>query len=221
MYRLCWCLLFVAMGNMGLPSKWIEMTHKFDNTTLSWPGSTTFKHTLVFQGKKPLFYYTSYDISASEHTGTHLDSPIHFAAGKWTTDQIPLDRLIGDAIVVDITAKASQNRDAQLTVADLEAWEKQNGRIPDGVILLVLKQAGLHGDAARWIVTNRDIKLFGIDTASVDYGQSKDFISHQTLFAKNIPALENVANLDKLPAKGATVYAAPQYITDGSGGPCR
>ena len=80
---------------------------------------------------------------------------------------------------------------------------------------------GLHGDAAKWLVAERKIKLFGIDTASIDYGQSTDFITHQVLFKENIPALENVAHLEKLPAKGARVYAAPQFIKGGSGGPCR
>ena len=68
---------------------------------------------------------------------------------------------------------------------------------------------------------NRKIKSVGIDTASLDYGQSVNFETHQILFEKNIPGLENVANLDRLPAKGATVYAAPMFIKDGSGGPCR
>ena len=87
--------------------------------------------------------------------------------------------------------------------------------------MIILFPLGIHPNASRWLVQNRKIKAFGIDTASVDYGQSRDFQSHQILFEKNIPALENVANLDRLPAKGATVYAAPMFIRDGSGGPCR
>ncbi|XP_031566308.1 uncharacterized protein LOC116301395 [Actinia tenebrosa] len=236
------CLLVISTC---MPAKWIEMTYKFDNTTLYWPGGNRFKHTLVFQGRQQLFYYTSYDISSSEHGGTHLDAPIHFAQGKWTTDEIPLNTLIGDAVVIDITSKTIGNPDSHLMVDDITNWEKKHGTIPDDVILLVLtgwgrywpdaKQylgtdgtntsllhfPGLHPDAAQWLVKNRKIKLFGLDTASVDYGQSKDFKSHQILLAQNIPALENLANLDKLPPKGATVYAAPQFITDGSGGPCR
>ena len=80
---------------------------------------------------------------------------------------------------------------------------------------------GIHPDASRWLVKNRKIKLIGLDTASLDYGQSKMFESHQILFEKNIPGLENVAHMDKLPTKGFTVYAAPMFITGGSGAPCR
>ena len=131
-YLVIWCACVTAMPH------WIEMSYKYDNTTIVWPGGTRFTHKLVFEGQKPLFYYSSYDISSSEHCGTHLDSPRHFSAGKWTTDQIPLDTLIGDAIVVNITDKASKDPDAQCTVDDLRNWEKKNGRIPDNIILLLL-----------------------------------------------------------------------------------
>ena len=71
------------------------------------------------------------------------------------------------------------------------------------------------------MVKNRKVKLVGIDTPSIDYGQSTQYESHRILYAKNIPGLENVAHMDKLPAKGFTVYAAPMFIAGGSGGPCR
>ncbi|XP_078348297.1 isatin hydrolase-like [Oculina patagonica] len=186
-----------------------------------------------------------YAISAPEHGGTHLDAPRHVSAGKWTTDQIPLDRLIGPAIKIDISSKAAKNPDYQMTMSDFQAWEEKNGKIPDDVILLVftgwgrhwpnrksylgtdtkntslLHFPGIHPNASRWLVNNRKVKLLGIDTASIDYGQSTLFETHQILFKENIPALENVAHMDKLPAKGFTLYAAPMFITDGSGGPCR
>lgn len=191
------------------------------------------------------YYYSAYDISGGEHGGTHLDAPNHFAEGKWTTDEIPIDRLTGQAIKIDISSKAAQNPDAQLMPSDLEAWEKKHGKIPDDVILLVftnwgkywpdkkkylgtdtddisaLHFPGIHADASRWLVKNRNIKLVGIDTASIDYGQSKLFESHQILYKENIPGLENIANMDQLPVKGFTVYAAPMFISGGSGGPCR
>ena len=80
---------------------------------------------------------------------------------------------------------------------------------------------GIHPNTSRWLVNNRKVKLVGIDTASIDYGQSTQYESHRILYAENIPGLENVAHMDKLPAKGFTVYAAPMFITGGSGGPCR
>ena len=80
---------------------------------------------------------------------------------------------------------------------------------------------GIHPNASHWLVKNRKIKMVGIDTPSIDYGQSKIFESHQILYKENIPGLENVAHMDKLPVKGFTLYAAPMFITGGSGGPCR
>ena len=80
---------------------------------------------------------------------------------------------------------------------------------------------GIHPNASRWLVENRKIKLIGVDTASIDYGQSTLYESHQILYERNIPGLENVAHMDKLPIKGFTLYAAPMFITGGSGGPCR
>lgn len=80
-------------------------------------------------------------------------------------------------------------------------------------VFFFLSFAGIHADASRWLVKNRNIKLVGIDTASIDYGQSKLFESHQILYKENIPGLENIANMDQLPVKGFTVYAAPMFIS--------
>ena len=88
-----------------------------------------------------------------------------------------------------------------------------------GYVLFLI--TGIHPNASHWLVKNRSIKLVGIDTASLDYGQTKMFESHQILNKANIPGLENVANMVQLPAKGFTVYAAPMFISGGSGGPCR
>lgn len=231
---------------MPVTSEWIELSYPFNNETIYWPTVLSFKHSLVFANyTKDGYYYSSYDISASEHGGTHLDSPRHFAEGSWTTDQIPLDRLIGQAIKIDVSSKAAEDPDYQLMPSDLEAWEQKHGKIPDDAIMLVfngwgkywpdkktflgtdtkntslLHFPGIHPSTSRWLVENRKVKLVGIDTPSIDYGQSTQYESHRILYAKNIPGLENVAHMDKLPAKGFTVYAAPMFIAGGSGGPCR
>ncbi|XP_078347764.1 isatin hydrolase-like [Oculina patagonica] len=236
---------FPVLGG-PLKQEWIELSYPFDNETIYWPTSLNFKHTKVFDGyTDDGFYYSKYDLSGAEHGGTHLDAPSHFAEGKWTAHEIPLDRLIGPAIKIDISSKAAQSPDAQLMTSDLEAWEKKHGRIPDDVILLVftnwgrhwpdkkkylgtdtddlslLHFPGIHPDASRWLVKNRQIKMVGIDTASIDYGQSKMFETHQILCKENIPGLENLAYMAQLPVKGFTVYAAPMSIRGGSGGPCR
>ncbi|KAJ7373583.1 hypothetical protein OS493_011188 [Desmophyllum pertusum] len=239
-------LFLVPLLGGPLKPEWIELSYPFNSETIYWPTGVSFEHTKTMQGfTDDGYYYSAYDIRASEHGGTHLDAPNHFAEGKWTADQIPLDRLIGPAIKIDISSKTAQNPDAQLMQSDLEAWEKKHGQIPDDIILLVftnwgrhwpdkkkylgtdtddidqLHFPGIHSNASSWLVQHRNIKLVGIDTASVDYGQSKMFESHRIFYKENIPGLENVANMAQLPAKGFTVYAAPMYISEGSGGPCR
>lgn len=230
-------------------SKWIDLTYDFSGKTLYWPTANTFKFDTAFNGVTPGgFYYEAYNYCAAEHGGTHLDAPSHFAKGKWSTDQIPLERLTGEAAVVDVSAKALKDADYLISVADVEEWEKANGKLSDDIILLFRTGYGsfypdakkylgtdergpdavakLHFPAidpelATWLVKNRKIKAVGVDVASVDYGQSKDFKTHQILYGENICGFENVANMDKLPVKGAFIIALPMKIRNGSGGPLR
>jgi kynurenine formamidase len=231
------------------PGEWIDLSHELSDETIYWPTSDPFKLETVAEGvTEKGFYYSAYKFCASEHGGTHMDAPVHFAAGARSVDQIPLSQLIAPAIKIDVSAKADANRDYQISVDDLSAWESAHGRIPDGCILLFqtgfsrhwpdrvkylgtdrrgpegvaeLHFPGLHPSAAEWLVQNRKIAAVGLDTASIDYGQSQTFDSHVILMKQNIPALENVANLDRVPAVGAHVIALPMKIKGGSGGPVR
>ena len=227
----------------------VDMTHSFSSETVYWPTAQPFTFEKVADGVTPGgYYYAANNFSAAEHGGTHIDAPIHFAAGKYTTDQIPLDQLLGPAVVVDVSASAAGNPDYQIQVADFERWESANGTLADNVIVLLrtgwdafwpdrarylgttelgeaavaqLHFPGLDPQAAQWLVDNRRIDAIGIDTPSIDYGQSTLFQSHQYLFAANIPAFENVANLGQVPVTGAFVVALPMKIQGGSGGPLR
>jgi len=227
----------------------IDLSYAFDANTIYWPTAEPFKLETDFEGVAAGgYYYSAYRFSAAEHGGTHLDAPVHFAKGHKTVDQIPLDQLIGPGIVVDVTAQCSTNADYLITTADIQHWEKQHGKIEPGSILFLrtgfgkfypdkrkylgtdergaaavpkLHFPGLDPDAARWLIQNRSIKAVGLDTASIDRGQSTTFDAHRALFEKNIPALENVANLDQLPSKGFSVIALPMKIKGGSGGPVR
>jgi kynurenine formamidase len=225
----------------------VDLSHSFDKDTIYWPTSPSgfelkeLSHAVTPGG----WFYASNSFCTPEHGGTHLDAPIHFAEGKWTSDQIPVDRLVGPAVVIDIRDKAGLT-DYRLTAADVRAWEKRNGTIKPGSIVILrtgwfarwpdkLRYLGddtpgvvtnLHfpsyGEAAaRLLVSERRVSVIGVDTASIDYGQSKDFIVHRVAMAENVIGLENLANLDVLPERGAWIVALPMKIAGGSGGPLR
>ena len=192
------------------------------------------------------WFYSSYAFATAEHGGTHLDAPIHFAEGRRTTDQLPLDGLVGPAAVVDVSDLA--HPDYLVSVADLQAHEDAHGLMPEGAILLLrtgwasrwgdraaylgtdavgadavplLHFPGLDPEAAQWLVENRSIAAVGIDTPSIDYGQSSDFRAHVVLYSADIPGFENVGDLSRVPPTGAYAVAFPMKIEGGSGGPLR
>ncbi len=229
--------------------RWVDLSHSFDDKTIYWPTAEPFKLTVVSDSETAGgYYYGAANFSAAEHGGTHLDAPVHFARGKHTTDQIPVDQTIGPAVVVDVAGKTAGNPDYLVSVTDLQAFETAHGRIADGSIVLfrtgwgsrwadrkaylgtdvtgpkavpLLHFPGIDSAAARWLSTERRVDAIGIDTPSIDYGQSTTFDVHRILFAANIPAFENVANLDQLPETGAYVVALPMKIAGGTGGPLR
>ncbi len=229
--------------------RWVDLSHEYSEETLYWPTAEGFSKERVFEGEaEGGWYYTAYNISTAEHGGTHIDAPIHFAEGRQTVDQIPLYRLIAPAVVIDLRAAAAADADYQATQDDIRAWEAANGPIPQGAIVLFntgfagrwpnaesymgtaakgeaavasLHFPGIHPDAARFLVRQRGIASVGIDTPSIDYGQSKDFMTHRILFEHDIPGFENLANLNALPASGALLVALPMKIKGGSGAPLR
>lgn len=242
-------LLFLCMSSAYAidAKKLVDMTYPFAADTLHWPTAKPFHLEKVNEGKTPQgFWYSSYNYGGSEHVGTHLDAPFHFAEGKWTTDRIPLARTIGAAIVIDVRRQVEADRDYRLSADDIRRWEKRYGRVPAGTIVLMhsgwgrywgdrkryfgsdepasvsdLHFPGLSKEAADFFVKQRRAKAVGVDTPSIDHGPSKDFIVHQVLGAANVPIFENIAALDRLPAKGATVFAIPMKIKGGSGAPLR
>jgi len=228
---------------------WIDLTYEYSDETIYWPTSDTFQLDTVFVGEaEGGYYYEAYAFTSAEHGGTHLDAPIHFYEGGESVEQIEIDQLTGYAVVIDVSEPVADNRDYQIQTFDITSWEEEYGPIPDGSIVLFktgmgtfwpdaeaylgtanrgeealsdLSFPGIHPDAAQWIVENRNIKAVGLDTPSLDYGQSELYEAHQVLFEHNIAGFENVANLDQLPTTGAYVIALPMKIKDGSGAPLR
>lgn len=226
----------------------VDLTHAFNSKTLYWPTSPSdFKLDQLSRGQtEGGWFYSANAFSTPEHGGTHLDAPIHFAEKGQTSDLIPIDKLIGPAVVIDITAKSSSDPDYRLTRDDVLAFERQHGRIREGTIVLLrtgwssrwpdrkrylgddtpgdatrLHFPSFGEEAAKLLVEERGAEAIGVDVASIDYGQSKDFIVHRIAAARNVPGLENLTALDKLPPTGATLIALPMKIEGGSGGPVR
>lgn len=229
-------------------AKVVDLTHAFDAQTLYWPTSPSgFELKQLAFGPTPGgWFYSANSISAPEHGGTHLDAPIHFAEHGLAADALPVRQLVGPAVVIDIAAQAAANADYRLTVADVEAWEKRNGKVAAGAIVMLRSgwsqrwpnrkstfgddtpgsAANLHfpsygAEAASLLVARRHVAVLGVDTPSIDYGQAKDFPVHRLAAAENVPGLENVANLEQLPETGAWIVALPMKIAGGSGGPAR
>lgn len=187
--------------------------------------------------------FNSYVWHVMEHAGTHLDAPIHFSDSGLTADRIDAASLVVPLAVVDVTEQASKNSDYQLSPADLEAYEKTHGRIPDNSCVAMHsgwaryagdeakfsgKDAagtfhfpGFAPDAAQWLLTERKVAGIAVDTLSLDHGASKDFKTHSLWLPSGRWGLENVAGLDRVPPAGATLVVGAPKIKEATGGPAR
>jgi kynurenine formamidase len=226
----------------------VDLTHPFGAQTLYWPTSpSAFRLERLAFGQTPGgYFYAANTFSAPEHGGTHLDAPIHFAAGGATADRIPLEQLVAPAVVIDVSAKATTDPVYRLTPDDVLAFERRHGRIRRGTIVLLrtgwsrrwpdrqayfgdaspgdaskLRFPSYGREAAELLVRDRGIAALGVDAASIDYGPSTDFAVHRVAAAANVPGFENLTRLDELPPTGAIVIALPMKIEGGSGGPLR
>jgi kynurenine formamidase len=226
----------------------VDLTHAYNAKTVYWPTAPSkFRLEKLAYGKTDGgYFYSAFALSTPEHGGTHLDAPIHFSESGDTADKIPLERLMAPAVVIDVSAHARASRDYRLTLDDVVEFEKTHGAIPAHTIVLLRTDWSRHwpdvraylgddrpgdasrlsfpsygDDAARLLVEERRVAALGVDTASIDYGRSTDFIVHRLAAARNVPGLENLTNLDRLPPRGATVIALPMKIEGGSGGPVR
>ena len=226
----------------------IDLSHAYDDNSLFWPTSpTTFELTSLEYGvSEGGYFYAANTFCTPEHGGTHIDAPIHFAEHGWTLGEVPVDRLVAPGVVIDVSVEAAQNADYRLTTADVQRWEQEHGEIPVGSIVVLRTgwsrrwpnatdylgddtpgdATNLHfpsygADAARLLVEERSVAALGVDTASIDYGPSTDFLVHQIAAAENVVGLENLTNVDDVPAVGAWIVALPMKIGEGSGGPVR
>lgn len=222
----------------------IDLTHPLDEQSPYWPegGAPSPFHarTAATYGHDGYFART---LEFPEHFGTHMDAPAHFDPKGLTVDQIPPNNFLRAAFVVDVSESVKANPDFRVTVDDLKAWEKMHGPMPSGCVVFfrtgwssrwpsqknymnqdaqgVLHFPGLGIEAARYLLDHAHPVAIGIDTASIDYGPSKNFEVHHLTMSAGLYHLENVANLERLPATGAYIVALPMNLRGGSGSPAR
>jgi kynurenine formamidase len=221
----------------------VDLGHALNPGNPYWPGPgyQPFEFEIFATIEKD--HVLSGRMAFAEHTGTHLDAPNHFVPGQVSVDRLPLKQLFGPAVVLDVRQQTAANPDYQLMRDDITSFEQTHGRIPDNAVVFmytgwdqrwnnyqqyknadaknVLHFPGFSPDATKLLVDERNIAGIGIDTLSVDYGMSTDFMVHHIAHGKGKFHLENVANLGAIPAAGAFVIVAPIKVENGTGGPVR
>lgn len=200
-----------------------------------------------YDSRGPGWYWNN--ISMSEHAGTHFDAPAHWVSGRnlpdGTVDSLPPEKLVGPAVVLDFSKESATDEDFLLTRSHVEAWERKHGRIGPGTWVLFrtdwskhlgtakylnLREDGAHSpgpaaDAMEFLVKERGIVGFGTETVGTDSGQgnhlSPPYPAHYILHGNGRYGLQCLAGLDRLPPRGAVIFAAPLKIRHGSGSPLR
>lgn len=239
-----------VVGEKPSKGKLLDMTYPFGDDSIYWPTGNSFKSVKVFWAINDRgWWYASNDYSANEHGGTHADAPVHFAQKGRTIDQVPLQEWIGPAVKIDVTKQCTADRDYLLKVEDIKNYEKKYGKIPAGAWVIMYTGIGTRFypdkkkvlgtdktgpeavkhlsfpafsvESVKYLLKECHITGIAIDTPSIDYGKSVDFLVHRELFAADKLAVENIANLDKLPSKGAMLYVVPMLIKNGTGAPAR
>jgi kynurenine formamidase len=224
--------------------KLVDLTYTLDRNSPYWPENTPGSpfHTSVATTYQKDGNF-SRNLCMPEHFSTHMDAPVHFFPGGESVDCISAERFVAPAVVIDVSSSAKSNADYRVTVQDIENWVEQHGTIPSGAVVFfrtgwserwpsqekymnpdangVLHFPGLSVEAAHYLLDHAHPVGIGIDTAGVDYGPSTDSPVHNLTMPAGIYHLENVANLERLPADGFCVIALPLKLGGGSGAPAR
>jgi kynurenine formamidase len=221
------------------PSQALDLTHTLGEDFPTFFGVPGISFDQKFNWDEHQF--NLFELTVNEHTGTHIDAPLHFSEHGWSVDEIPVERLVAPLCVIDVRAQADADVDYRLTPDDIRAWTDAHGPIPDGACVAMLSGwdrftgeakfrgadadgalhfPGFHVEAAQMLLETGAAAI-GVDTLSLDHGPSPDFATHYAWLPENRFGLECMANLDALPAAGATLVVGAPKHRGGSGGPAR
>jgi kynurenine formamidase len=222
------------------PTKAHDLTHELYETFPTYFGGQQLFMEQKFSHAKDTF--NLFEMRLSEHTGTHIDAPLHFTSDGKSVAELAIEDLFGPLVVIDIKAKAAENADAQVTPDDIKAWVAANGELPAGAIVAMnsgwgahlatdkfrnaddkkmMHFPGFHLEAVQALMEAPSIKAIAVDTLSLDFGMSPDFIVHNTWLPSGRYGIEGIANLDSVPASGATIVVGAPKVKGGTGGPAR
>jgi kynurenine formamidase len=218
-----------------------DLTHTFTPKTPVFPAFKPIRITRKFSSAKDGFFAN--EITFDEHTGTHMDAPVHFVPGAPTADRLPADKFFAPLAVVNIESRAAKDADAVVTVDDVLAWEKQHGRLPAGAFVAMysgwgarisspdrflnkdakgtMHAPGFSEEVAKFLTKERDIVGAGVDTLSLDIAAASKFVAHLALLGAGKYGVELIANLNTVPPSGATIVVGGPKHEGASGGPCR
>ena len=226
----------MAAGHGGV----MDMTHTLDDAFPTYFGPPGISAEQAFNFADNGF--NLFNLSVNEHTGTHVDAPLHFSADGQAVNEIPVSNLVCPLAVIDIAARAAEDADAQVTPADIKAWTDANGPVPEGACVAMhsgwgpktggagfrnaddggtMHFPGFHVEAAQMLIEETGAVAIAVDTLSLDHGPSADFATHYAWLPTNRYGIECLANLDKVPASGATLVVGAPAHRGGSGGPAR
>ena len=234
-------LVFVCAACAAAPPRGaVDLTHPLRSGVPFFPGGVPYDVAEVALHETDGYHARRF--SMGEHTGTHVDAPSHFHPDGWTIDAIPFGRLNAPLVVVDVRPLVRQAWDHAVTAEEIAEFERARGRIPAGSFVAILtgwsnfwadperyrnpsrdgvmRFPGLDPSAARLLV-DRGVVGVGIDALSIDPGPSADFLAHKVLAGGGVYVVENLANLDRLPARGAEIRVDPLPLEGGSGAPAR
>ncbi|XP_056000489.1 isatin hydrolase-like [Ostrea edulis] len=245
---ICCCVFLLTVSPAYSKPRIVDLTHNQDEHSVTWPINPAYNFTVLHRGYSKMFdgWLENNYFAMPEHMGTHIDAPVHFAKGSWRTHQIPMEKLYGPGVIINVKSKVENNPDYRVSTDDLYAWEEKYGEIPRHAVVVMnsgwshkypdpklvygtsqpndsstFHFPSWHEEAVTWLITKRQVNAVGVDTPSTDYGQTKTFPCHIILGEHNIVGIEHVANLDNIPESGSVVYIPVIKIFDGSGGPTR